>query len=52
MEVENGPRGETKVIFHAPIFHFHDYGGKGSNIPTIHIQGRFVSFREGIRIGI
>ncbi len=28
MEVENGPQKETKVIFQAPIFHFHDYGRK------------------------
>ena len=26
---ENGPL-ETKVIFQAPIFHFHDYGRKGN----------------------
>ncbi len=29
MEVENGTQKETKVIFQAPIFHFHDYGRKG-----------------------
>ena len=29
MEVENGPQKETKVIFQAPMFQFHDYGRKG-----------------------
>ena len=28
--MENGPQKETKVIFQAPIFHFHDYGRKGT----------------------
>ena len=30
MEVENGPLGDKPVIFQAPIFHFHDYGGRVS----------------------
>ena len=34
MEVENGPL-ETKVIFQAPIFHFHDYGRKGT-VPAVY----------------
>ena len=34
---------ETKHIFQDPIFHFHDYGRKGS-LQTIHFQ--VLSFRE------
>ena len=40
MEVENGPQKETKVIFQAPIFHFHDYGRKGILYP-LKIDGGF-----------